>query len=108
MKINVNPFSASKDKVVFLPKTPIKVSVTAERKHGAHIFHPYLYTLSFEHGKFKWDVQRSYKDLKDVHKTLAKLVKADIGRSCSDISQADIKPEWPKLEINFFFKQFLF
>lgn len=78
-----------------MPKVAIKVSVTAERKHGSHIFHPYIYTLSFTHGNFKWDAIRSFKEIKETHKTLAKMVKQDIGKSCSDISQEDIKPDWP-------------
>lgn len=30
-----------------------------------------------------------------MHKTLAKLVKIDIGRSCSDIGEDEIKNDWP-------------
>ena len=71
------------------------MSIKAERKHGAHIFHPYYYTLSFTHGKYAWEVVRSYKDIKEVHKHLAKMVKADLGRSCSDISKEDYKSDWP-------------
>ena len=93
LKINVNPYASQK--IIFLPKGPIKVSVTAERKHGAHIFHPYIYTLSFTHDKYKWETIRTYKEIKEVHKTLAKIVKADMGRSCSDISKENIKPDWP-------------
>jgi hypothetical protein len=82
-------------KHIFLPKTPINVSITAERKHGAHIFHPYFYTIKFTHQKFSWEVVRSYKDIKEVHKHLAKIVKADLGRSCSNISVDEYKPDWP-------------
>ena len=93
LKININPCST--DKYVFIPRTPLTVTVTAERKHGAHIFHPYLYTLQFKHDKFEWSVVRSYKEIKEVHKALAKLAKADLGQSCSDISKDDIKKDWP-------------
>jgi phospholipase D1/2 len=51
--------------------------------------------ISFKHNDYSWEVARSYKDIKDTHKMLSKLVKADIGRSCSDISKDDIKPDWP-------------
>jgi phospholipase D1/2 len=78
-----------------MPKIPITVTVTAERKHGPHIFHPYIYTLSFSHGKYKWEVIRSYKEIKEAHKTLAKIVKQDLGRSCSDISKDEYKSGWP-------------
>ena len=79
LKINVNPHGATK--CVFLPRAPIGVSVSAERKHGPHIFHPYVYTLTLTHDKYTWDVVRSYKEIKEAHKTLAKIVKADLGRS---------------------------
>jgi len=45
------------------------------------------YTLSFEHGDYKWQIKYDYSDIKDLHKTLAKLVKAEIGKSCSDITK---------------------
>lgn len=93
MNINVNPYLDQKR--IFLPKVPATVSITAERKHGAHIFHPYNYTLAFAHGPFKWQVIRTYKDIKECHRTLTKLVKQDLGRSCSDIRKEDYKPEWP-------------
>jgi hypothetical protein len=81
--------------MIFYPKCKISVSVKAERKQGTHIFHPYVYILSLKHNGFAWEITRSYKDIKEVHKTLAKAVKADIGRSCSDLSKEDIKPDWP-------------
>ena len=87
--------TCSQTKYIFHPKCAVEVSVKAERKHGPHIFHPYLYTISFKHKTYTWEVVRSYKELKEVHKTLSKLVKADIGRSCSDISKEDIKADWP-------------
>jgi phospholipase D1/2 len=93
LKINRNLYSGHK--VVFHPKQSIQVSVSAERKHGSHIFHPYIYTLSFKHDKYSWEVIRSYKEVKETHKTLAKIVKEDLGRSCSDISKDDFKPDWP-------------
>lgn len=93
LSIHINPNSSSKH--IFHPRQPVKVTVKAERKHGPHIFHPYIYTLKFDHAGYTWEVARSYKELKEVHKRLAKLVKADIGRSCSDISKEDIKPDWP-------------
>lgn len=94
LKINVSPHAAKKH--VFLPKTRITVKVTAERKHGAHIFHPYVYTLVFTHGDHHtWEVIRSYKEIKEAHKILAKMVKLDIGKSVSDLTEDDIKPDWP-------------
>ncbi|CAF0825220.1 unnamed protein product [Brachionus calyciflorus] len=93
LRININPFATNKH--IFLPKTPITVSVSAERKHGAHIFHPYNYTLSFTHGEHKWEVVRTFKEIKDTHKSLSKIVKQDLGRSCSDISQEEYKDDWP-------------
>lgn len=94
LRVNVNPQAAKKH--VFQPNVRINVKVTAERKHGPHIFHPYVYTIGFTHSdNHKWEVIRSYKEVKEVHKTLAKLVKIDIGRSCSDLTEFDIKPEWP-------------
>jgi len=93
LKIHVN--LQTDNKCIFLPKTPIDVSVKAERKHGAHIFHPYVYTLKFKHAQYTWEVHRSYKEIKDCHKVLAKLVKQDLGKSCSDINEHDIKPDWP-------------
>ncbi len=91
--IHINPHSHNK--YIFLPGVPILVSIKAERKHGAHIFHPYLYTIDFTHGTYYWSVIRSYKDIKEVHKHLSKIVKSDLGRSCSDINKEEIKPDWP-------------
>jgi phospholipase D1/2 len=93
MKINVNPQASRKR--VFLPGEKIQVEVRAERKQSAYLFHPYIYTLTFTHGNAKWSVNRSYKDIKDTHKTLAKFVKNETGRSCSDISGEEAKPDWP-------------
>ena len=45
------------------------------------------YTLKLEHGDYKWEIKCDYSDIKDLHKTLAKLVKAEIGKSCSDITK---------------------
>ncbi len=85
----------SKHKAIFHPNAPIKVQCTAERNHGPHLFHIYSYTLHFRHLHYTWQVTRSYKEIRDVHRTLARIVKSDIGRSCSDISQDDIKSDWP-------------
>ena len=82
-------------KRVFSPKVSIEVSIKAERKHGPHIFHPYNYTLMFTHGTFKWQVVRTYKDIKECHRALAKLVKQDMGRSCSDIRKEEYNIDWP-------------
>jgi len=95
LKIHVNRFSSKK--TVFLPSTPVKVtSVTAEKKNIVQIFRPYHYLLSFEHGKYKWEIHRTYKEIKDVHKELLKQVESEMGHSCKDISPHDVKPEWPK------------
>ena len=83
-------------KYVFYPKTPIFVQITAERKHGAHIFHPWSYLIKFKHLKYAWQITRSYKDIKEVHKCLAKIVKADLGKSCSDISKENVRSDWPE------------
>jgi phospholipase D1/2 len=93
LSISNNPHASAKH--IFMPGVPIKVEMSAERKHGPHIFHPYIYTIRFTHGKFTWHVVHSYKELKEVHKCLAKIVKADLGKSCSDITQEDIKSDWP-------------
>lgn len=66
---------------------PIDVNITAERKEGTHYFHPYVYTITFKHSSYEWKVTRSYKDIKDAHKALAKEVKSDIGQSCSDLNK---------------------
>ncbi len=94
LSININPNAQTK--YVFLPKTPILVAITAERKHGAHIFHPWSYLIKFKHGKYVWQIVRSYKDIKEIHKLLAKIVKGDLGRSCADISKENIRPDWPE------------
>ena len=92
--ININPNALNK--YVFLPKTPIYVMINAERKHGAHIFHPWSYIIKFKHSKYCWQITRSYKDIKEVHKVLAKIVKADLGKSCSDITKDNVRPDWPE------------
>jgi hypothetical protein len=89
LKINVNPHASEKH--VFEPNTPIKVKVTAERKHGAHIFHPYFYTLRFSHGDHKWEVTRLYKEIKETHKTLLKLVRETI----HPVLDLSMQPDWP-------------
>jgi len=53
------------------------------------------YKIQLTHGSNKWSVEPTYKEIKEVHKILAKSVKADIGKSCSDLSKSDYKPEWP-------------
>lgn len=70
------------------------MSVTAEKKH---IFtFSYTYHLSFEHGKFKWEIARSYNEIKEVHKKLVELVESELGHSFVDISPHDMRSEWPK------------
>ena len=69
--------------------------VRAERKHGTHLFQIYIYTILFEHDKYQWQVARTYKEIREVHKTLARIVKTDIGRSCSDMTLDDVKSDWP-------------
>lgn len=92
----MNPYADNKH--VFLPNVPIKVTVTAELRRGKaeQIFSsPYIYTLNLTHGNFTWQSIQTYKKIKELHKTLAKIVKGDIGRSCSDLSKTEIKQEWP-------------
>ena len=83
--IHLNPQSSKKQ--IFLPKTPISVNIPADRKNGQHYFHhiPYNYTIKLTHGSFVWTVVRNYKDIRDAHRVLAKEVKKDLGRSCSDL-----------------------
>lgn len=93
LNINVNPFATNKQ--YFRPNTPIQVKVTPKRKSRHHIFYPYNYKIKLHHGSYSWSVEPTYKDIKEVHKILAKFVKADIGKSCSDITKSEYKPEWP-------------
>ncbi len=80
-----------------MPGTVVKlISVTAEKKNIVQIFRPYSYLLSFEHGKYKWEVHRTYGEIKEVHKELRKQVESELGHSCQDIRLNDIRPEWPK------------
>lgn len=87
LRININPQSTKK--IIFIPNTEISVTITADRKYGQHYFHnvPYNYTINLKHGDYEWNVIRSYKDIKDAHRVLAKEVKQDLGKSCSDISK---------------------
>lgn len=91
--MNVNLYTNDVRKRIFIPNEAIDVKVTAERKHGPRIIHPYNYTLTFTHSTYKWSVVRSYKEIKEVHRTLGKDVKHDLGKSLSDISQYE--PDWP-------------
>jgi hypothetical protein len=93
LRVHVNVYS--KQKAIFHPGKPIIVHCTAERNHGPHLFHLYTYTLHFTHMHYTWRVSRSYKEIRDVHKTLAKWVESDIGRPCADIPRDDIKSDWP-------------
>ena len=45
------------------------------------------YTFKLKHDKYEWEVSYDYKELKELHRTLAKLVKADLGKSCSDFTK---------------------
>ena len=80
----------------------IKVSVTTKEKALSniadfiHLFRPNVYKISLEHGPYKWEVLKTYIEIKEVHKSLTKLVKSEIGRSCSDFSEKEIKQDWPK------------
>src|SRR6185312_10745332 len=55
----------------------------------------YVYTLYFKHRDIKWKVQRSYREIKEMHRILSKLVKLDLGRSCSDIREEEYQKNWP-------------
>ncbi len=59
----------------------------------------YSYTITLSHNQIKWDIHRNYRELKDMHKELVKLVKAEYGIRCSEIAYQDIKPEWPLFPI---------
>ena len=99
--INVNPFASSINKKVFLPNVPLKVTVATRDKDASSFlqyFRPYIYILSFEHGPFSWKVARTYNEIKEVHKSLAKFVKREMGKSCSDFLEEEIKQEWPIFE----------
>jgi phospholipase D1/2 len=64
-----------------------------------HLFRPNLYKITLEHGLYKWEVWRSYHEIKEVHKSLSKLVKKEMGKSCSDFTNEEIKfmdcPKFP-------------
>lgn len=93
LNINVNPFSTTK--CFFIPNTPIDVKVTAKRKSRHHIFYPYNYIIQLKHGNHKWKVEPTYKEIKEVHRILAKSVKGEIGKSVSDITKSEYKEDWP-------------
>lgn len=91
--INVNPFATEKH--YFIPNTPIFVKVTAKRKSRHHIFYPYNYKIKLKHGSHSWSVEPTYKEIKEVHRIIAKTVKADLGQSVTNLSKDKYKPEWP-------------
>jgi len=56
----------------------------------------YIFYLSFKiklkHGQsYKWNVNRSYKDIRDLHRRLVKYVKDKYNIDCSQISKYLIK-----------------
>lgn len=79
--LNVNPFAETKR--VFLPKVPVIVTVEASVKGKYHIFNPYLYKIKLQHATFEWEVKRTYKELKSVHRTLAKFARCQVTRVSS-------------------------
>ncbi len=80
-----------------MPGEPIRVSVSAIEKTISNVvdflqlFRPNLYKITLEHGSYKWEVLRSYHEIKEVHKSLSKLVKKEMGKSCSDFTNEEIK-----------------
>ncbi|CAF0731365.1 unnamed protein product [Brachionus calyciflorus] len=93
LRINRNPHATHK--FIFIPSLGIKVDVIADKKHSSNAFSSNIYTIKLTHNNYEWEVLRTYKDLRDNHKILTKIVKEDLGRSCSQISSEEIKPEWP-------------
>jgi hypothetical protein len=37
------------------------------------------YIINIEHNNYKWKVDKSYKEIKDVHKILNRIVKGELG-----------------------------
>jgi hypothetical protein len=53
------------------------------------------YNIEFNHGGFIWSVEKTFKEIKEVHRILAKTIKADLGKSLTDIHRKEYKLEWP-------------
>lgn len=53
------------------------------------------YTFFIKHNNVRWEIRRTYKELKELHKVLTKLVKSEFGIRCSEITSLDIKADWP-------------
>ena len=72
LRINKNPNATQK--FIFIPNLAIKVDVSAEKKHSSNAFSSNIYTIKLTHNNYEWEVLRTYKDLRDNHKILAKIV----------------------------------
>lgn len=80
---------------MFLPYEPIHVDIVAERKHGTHLFNPFMYRIKLKHSVYEWEVVRSYKEIKDVYKHLVDKIKNEIGVNIANMSREQIKLDWP-------------
>lgn len=77
------------NQTVFLPMTPIRVSITA---HRPNILYPYEYTLTFTHGPAnRWSVARTYKQIRAVHRKLKRITQTTMAQK--QVSQ--IPADWP-------------
>ena len=86
MCIHVNPLA--QQKYAFVPNAPIKiVDISAEKKSLTHVINPYVYTLGVEHEGVRWSVKRTFKEIRDVHKALKKIVKLELGIDCTYIQK---------------------
>ncbi|RNA34731.1 hypothetical protein BpHYR1_031999 [Brachionus plicatilis] len=79
LKIHLNPNAGKKQ--IFIPKKPVKVYVRAERQSMAHMIHPFIYTITLTHHLYTWQVNRNFREIKEIHKVLVKLAKSNMGIS---------------------------
>lgn len=81
MRININ--LASREKKIFIPKTPITVvSIEAKKKNPNTLLSqstPYTYEIKLKHGKIGWKVERFFKNFNEAHQVLMDEVKKEIG-----------------------------
>lgn len=85
MSIHTNPLAQKK--YAFVPNSPIKIDIKAEKKSLTHVINPYVYTISIEHESTQWTVKRTYKEIREVHKFLRKIVKLELGIDCAYIKR---------------------
>ncbi len=85
MRIHINPLAQKK--YAFVPNSPIKIDITAEKKSLTHVINPYVYTIRIEHESTQWTVKRTYKEIREVHKSLKRIVKLELGVDCAYIKK---------------------